>query len=458
MLNRRAKRGGFRAMDSGMAPTGVGQRIDTLDALRGIAICGILLMNIPLMGAVGFTSGLTYPAGWNADWIAWIIQSLFFEGTMRGLFTLLFGAGFLLMLRRAEGDDPQVTPFDVWGRRSLALMFFGVIQAFVFMWPGEILWNYGITGLGLLAFRLARPRTLMIWAAAALFGLSAIQGLQSMQRAETMRASIAAQAAKDAGRKLTPAQQQAIEAVQAARAEIHPTQDAIDKKRAQRTQLPGLLSWCWEIWSQFNLSTEGWLGMLESFAFMLIGMALFRAGIVTGDARTATYWRLAIIGYAAGFALRIVGLLYQARAGFDLDVTKIIPLMSAYRGFIYEPARLAITLGHVGLIVGLYKAGLFGRAWPVRAMGRTALTVYSLQSILTSILFYAFGLVGRLGFFELMLTAAAIWVTTGLFAMWWLSIAEMGPAEYALRWLSYGARRVGKAPFRATAPLPAATA
>ena len=140
---------------TGVAPVAAAERIETLDVLRGVAICGILLMNIPVMGAIGETEGIFYPAGWDADWIGWVIQRVLFEGTMRGLFTILFGAGMLLMLRKAEGADPEVVAFDVWARRCLALMFLGVVQFALFFWPGEILWTYGVSGFALLAFRTA---------------------------------------------------------------------------------------------------------------------------------------------------------------------------------------------------------------------------------------------------------------------------------------------------------------
>ena len=80
-----------------VAPVRVADRIETLDVLRGVAICGILLMNIVGMGMIGFTGRPPLPAQWNADWIAWGIQNNVFSGTMRGLFTMLFGASAVLI-------------------------------------------------------------------------------------------------------------------------------------------------------------------------------------------------------------------------------------------------------------------------------------------------------------------------------------------------------------------------
>jgi uncharacterized protein len=168
------------------------QRIHTLDVLRGIAICGILLMNIHGMGDVADYPLTRFPAGWTGEWIAWGVQTLFVQGAMRGLFTMLFGASMVIMLRRAEGADASPQPLDIWVRRSLALMAFGVAQWLLFLWPGEILWNYGISGLFLLAFRAARPRTLLLAAALLTAGLAANAALWTHQQAAQLEQGQAA--------------------------------------------------------------------------------------------------------------------------------------------------------------------------------------------------------------------------------------------------------------------------
>ncbi|QNG43536.1 DUF418 domain-containing protein [Sphingobium yanoikuyae] len=432
-----------------IAPTQAGRRIDTLDLLRGFAICGILLMNIPVMGGIGFSQGLPWPMLWNADWIALVLQLLFFEGTMRGLFTVLFGAAMFLMLRAPssmgtdgmglDGADPEAGRFDVWARRCLALMLLGVVQWAAFLWPGEILWNYGLCGLLLLGFRTLRPRALMVWAGVFLAGLSLMTAVTRYEQADLQRTSLVAQEAKAAGHALSEEQNEAIKQVATMRAQIHPDAAAVKAEVAQRTSLPGVLFWSLNMWAEFNLSAKGWETVAESLGFMLLGMALLRTGILSGEAQPRLYWRLVVIGYPLGLGLRAVGLAYSARMGFNIAPELVIPLASALKGGCYEVARLAVMFGHLGLIVGLYQRGMLGRAWPVRAMGRMALSIYSLQSILTSLLFYGFGQIGHFGFAGLMGIAVAIWLVTCAFAVWWLSFSAMGPAEYVLRRLAYGA-------------------
>jgi uncharacterized protein len=431
----------MNAAQDQLAPVAATARIDTLDLLRGVAICGILLMNIPIMGGIpALSNALTYPAGWNRDWIAFAVQSILFEGTMRGLFTLLFGAGMLLMLRRAEGPSGQVAPIDVWTRRCLILMALGIVQFALFFWPGEILWTYGCVGLALLAFRTVRPRMLLIWAAILLIGLAGWYAKEAHDQIASARVTATALAEQRVGRPLTEAQENAIEAIDETRRDRHAKPAEIAAEREERTNLVPLFWWSTDQWVEWNLGYENWPWVAETLAFMLIGMALYRWGVLTGDARGSTYLWLALMGYCGGIALRSFLFAWQAQTSFDPPPGTADAALAYFHAFEEQPSRLLITLGHVGLIVGLFRKGVFGRAWPVRAMGRMALTVYSLQSILTSILFYGFGYVGAFQFAALQAIAVGIWALTGFFAIWWLRYFDMGPAEWLLRAAAYGDR------------------
>jgi uncharacterized protein len=417
--------------------THVEQRIDTLDVLRGVAICGILLMNITAMGTVLDIEGLHYPAHWNAEWIAWAVRNALFEGTMRGLFTMLFGAGMLLMLRRAEDAQPQVTSFDVWSRRCLALMALGIVQFALFLWPGEILFTYGVSGLALLAFRTARTRTLLIVSAVMFVAMGTYLASNGVVRAQRNAVSLTAAASKAVGRPVTTEQRAALDGVKQAQDSLHPNPAEIAQEVAKRTRYTSLFWWSLDEWQNNILSTNGWRDVFESVTFMLIGMALYRTGILTGAASAATYRRLMLWGYITGLMIRLANIGYNAQSGFDFDVHRTSLLSAAVFPIAYEPARLAITLGHIGLIVFLFKAGLLGRAWPLRALGRMALTVYSLQSILTSILFYGLGYLNTFSFIPLLGIVAAVWFITGVLCVTWLRSHATGPAEWILRAIAY---------------------
>lgn len=151
-----------------LGPTKKSERIDSLDILRGIALLGILLMNI-----IGF--GMIYQAygdptimggaeGWNLR--VWIMNSMFFEGTMRALFSMLFGVGMVLMTMRMEKKGGGIEVADIYYRRTIWLLIFGLIHAYLILWPGDILFAYGLFGLFLFPFRKTSPKKLIIAALA----------------------------------------------------------------------------------------------------------------------------------------------------------------------------------------------------------------------------------------------------------------------------------------------------
>jgi uncharacterized protein len=418
-------------------PTGAAERIHTLDVLRGVAICGILLMNIWTMGAVADHPLAHFPAGWTAEWISWAVQTIAVQGAMRGLFTLLFGAGMVLMLRRAEGVDGKATPLDIWARRCLALMACGTAQWALFLWPGEILWNYGVTGLFLLAFRTARPRTLLIAAALIIAGISANNAYWTHEQVVQLHQG-AAWLDAGAATPLSDDQAAAVRAERQARATIRPTAAAHRAEVERRTHWGSLIRWSAGYWATENLSVTGWLDVAESLSFMIVGMALFRLGWLTGDASAATYRRLMLGGYGVGLVWRALPVVLGVRSGLDMGSPLVAPVWWTLDEAAFEPARLAITLGHAGLIVTLLRAGWLGRAVTLRALGRMTLTVYCLQSVLGSILFYGFGLVGRFTLPALWLVAAGSWTVTALLCRWWLARFAMGPGEQLLRAIAYG--------------------
>lgn len=421
-----------------LGPTPADKRIRLLDYLRGIAVCGILPVNIIVMGTVGGTEGRTFPARLDADWISWSIQRLFLEGAMRGLFTLLFGAGMLMMLRRTEGDTPQVAPIDIWTRRCLALLLFGVIHFALLLWPGEILWTYGVAGFALLAFRSARPATLWIAALIILASLSAFRAYDTGTWVARYQLAATAELAQQQGQTLTQEQKTALETAQEVKNSVYPGEAARRAEIDQRTHLGPLLSWSAAGWASRHLGNYSWLGVAESLSFMLIGMALFRSGVLTGNCSFRKYMKMAAIGISFGLALRTLDFLWQARTGFELDIHRLNLSVSLLRSASYEPARLALTLGYIGLIALLFRQRAPARSGFLEALGRMALTAYTLQSLLTSALFYGFGTFGTFDYAALAAISAAIWFVSGTFCLWWLRHFSIGPAEWLLRAIAYG--------------------
>src|SRR5438045_3509425 len=147
-----------------LTPLNKKERILFLDCTRGIALLGILLMNSMAQSQshlfyenMNLNQSIT-----GLNFYAWVMERGFFEGIMRGLFSILFGAGTILLLNRLQKQKPGLEPADIFYRRMLWLLFFGLINAFLFLWPGDILYPYALLGLLLFPFRNWAPKKLLL--------------------------------------------------------------------------------------------------------------------------------------------------------------------------------------------------------------------------------------------------------------------------------------------------------
>ena len=142
------------------APVSDAQRLRVLDALRGVALLGILLMNIP-----GFAMPDNFSESFKSDpkslnfWLNAVI-SVFFEGKMRALFGMVFGAGVLLFVAKKERTGKPVT--GLFYRRMVWLVLFGLIHAHLILWIGDILYLYGFCGMLVYLFRNVKPAFLVL--------------------------------------------------------------------------------------------------------------------------------------------------------------------------------------------------------------------------------------------------------------------------------------------------------
>ena len=135
-------------------------RYQSIDAVRGFAVLGILLMNIVGMGLPSFAYlDPTYAGGSHgADFWTWAVNNVLTDGKMRGLFTMLFGASTVLIAQRAEGGRPSA--LQTHYRRMFWLFVIGMIHAY-FLWWGDILVTYALAGLLIFPFRKLDPKLLI---------------------------------------------------------------------------------------------------------------------------------------------------------------------------------------------------------------------------------------------------------------------------------------------------------
>ena len=429
------------------------ERIASLDVIRGIAILCILFMNIPWMGGYEFVLwDVRYPTWTTADYWAALITKTWLEGTQRGLLELLFGAGIMIMARRAMTADGPVEVADLHYRRNLWLCLFGLANAFVLMWYGDILLVYGLAAVFLFPFRKLGPKAQCGLAAIFLAALLAYNVKGYVGERDRLQQVERIVAASDAGRKISDDDKTMLEDYRAQvqrRAQL-PAANAKAKEKIAKADKARHSTFGAYWMAQF----DGWMFIMTSFfwiieaeivATMLIGMALFQWGIIQGRARRSTYWALLLLGYGAGMAVR--GSFWAERLAFP-------PPGLHWQEILVDLSRLAVTLGHIGLI-HLILGSAAGRRLlsPFVAAGRMPLTVYLFTSFLMMWVIFApwgLGLFGAWGQAKMMMVAAIVIAAQIVAANLWLRYYENGPMEWLWKSLAYQRRE----PFRKDRDLP----
>ncbi|AOR75619.1 DUF418 domain-containing protein [Novosphingobium resinovorum] len=426
-------------------------RIDVIDVMRGIAILGILYMNIPFMGTnVSSWMHDFRRLSWSAaDQTTWATIQIFWEGTQRGLFELLFGAGVLVFTAKAMKPDDPVAVADLYYRRNLLLVLFGLTDIFVIGWVGDILLAYGLCALLLFPFRKTPPKVLlamgMAFAALMAVGWPGGGGVIGYQeRVERIHKVEALQKKRAEGVKLSGEDkktldkwQEKVDAHDLSKPPSKEAQVAIDAERKARAGWPHqYVMFAWFIWNKVFGDGNGlFFTMLEAVPAMCLGMALFKWGVIQGGRSMGFYAGLAIVAYGVGCGLRA------------WDVAEIYkftpwPTPGTIAG---EFARLAVTVGHVGLFNLLMKTQA-GRTVlsPFKAAGRMAFSIYILTSIVTLWFVFApwgLGLWGKFGWTELAIAATVIDVVMLVLANVWLRFFLSGPLEWIWRSLTYWKRQ-----------------
>ena len=419
------------------SPLNASERINSLDVIRGIALLGILLMNINGMGLPFAYSDPTIAGG--ADGLnlkVWIVNNMLFEGTMRGLFTLLFGAGVILLTSRLEKSGAGIATADIYYRRTLWLLLFGIVNVYIFLWHGDILYPYAIFGLMLFPFRNASVKKLFL-VAGILIVLGIIWDVADYHSKLNLQKEVTEiQAIKGLENEITKAQEDKIkewdkfttkhtkEEVDELIEKMHQSYftvlfDKVKGNQFMQTWLPYRL-WVWDILS-----------------FMLIGMAFFKLRIFHGERSNRFYLLMLLVGYLIGLSINyfetkmLLGDNFHALTILKADQT-------------YQIGRLFTTMGHIGLFMLFIKSGsLRFLQKSLAAVGKLALTNYLMHSIVTSVIFYGdgFSMFGMLQRYELYYIVAGLWIFQLIYSPVYLKYFLYGPAEWIWRSLTYGKRQ-----------------
>ena len=438
-------------------PSTVKMRIESLDVIRGIAVLAALFVSIWIFG--GFSNQqqnqlLLQSKGWNFRVFA--VVELLFDGKMRALISLVFGAAMILFLAK-ENAPGQLPAGDIFIRRQLWLILFGLINGIVLLWSQDILFHLGVMGILLFPFVKLTRRSLLI--AAILVTLIYcgknywnyaddkkiyhkylyITGLEKKFEKDSLaKKQLGSVVKKDTLTKMQKQQKGEWEG-RLASMKVDVKKDEGNIK-AMRENNYG------KTWNYVLQNTQwreaGWLyqfGIWDFAGMILLGMFFYKAGFFNNQFSRSTYLILALTCLATGLLLGWYRLHFQ-QAAFR-DYLKYINKYSLPHTIFFPVERALMATGYASLVVMLIPVGFLNRIWRAFAsVGRMSLTNYLMQTIICTIFFYGYGMgyFARLTQFKLYTFAAEVIVVQVVFSVIWLRYYTYGPAEWLLRRLSYG--------------------
>ena len=433
-------------------PVAPEERISSVDVLRGISLMGILIMNICDFGLGN--GNYVYPLAtvkpvfngphWEINTALWFARWIFAEGKMRALFSMLFGAGVILLTSRAEARGAGVRTADIYTRRNMWLMLFGMIHCF-FIWHGDILFIYAAAALMLLfPFRNLKPKALL-WTGCIVLVVNTllINGGQTMGMVSVKKSVATAHAHEAAHKPLTEDDKSALENNQKLLDHWRLSKEKMYKDIADHKSWAKAFvadapdAFQTETITTFPIVMGDWFGM------MLLGMALYKLGFFSLKLSTRTYALCAVIGLGISWPIVALGAYHAWKGGFDQIQTYLwlqVP---------YDFGRIPGTIGNAALILLLLRASshglgllrwLFARCANV---GQMALSNYLLTSISMRAIFVWTPLhwYGYLDYYKLYYCVAAMWLVNLTFSTLWLRYFRFGPIEWCWRSLTYWKRQ-----------------
>lgn len=421
------------------APTSQSERIVIIDSLRGLALLGILLMNIPYF-ALPDPSADNLTVRQELGTInqpVWYFINWFMEGSQRAIFSMLFGAGIILFITRLEKRMEGMMPAEYFIRRQLWLLVFGLANAFVLLWAGDILFQYAIAGIIVFVFRRLKVKYLLVAAGVCLLLMTIRENRDFYQQKKVISKGEAIAGIDTTKVKLNDQQKEELGAMTGFK-EKGDSANLQKEMQKNLRQVRGSYAELYENISSLSARLEfyyTYYGLWDVLLFMFIGMAFFKAGILTGNASVKIYWWLFVIGLVAGLVISYFRLQPQFMYKFNqFNYTK----NGSFE--YYEISRTLRSLGIFGLIMLLYKSGWFKWLFALmRPVGQMAFTNYLAQSLICGIIFYGvgFGMYGQLQRYEIYYVVLGVWIVEITWSHIWLRYFRFGPLEWLWRSLTY---------------------
>ncbi len=368
-----------------------------------------------------------------------ILKWVFFEGKMRAIFAMLFGAGIVLMTTRAEkrGVGNQIA--DIYLRRNMWLLLLGFLHG-LFLWHGDILFFYALTAL-LTLYPLRKVKAKTLLAAGTFITLVLTSSVPLMlwtHVPDDIRLSKNADlvaADRLAGKAITPEHQKIEER----------WTELVNKHKVTETSIQKDLASAHEsYWTVVQKRISLYIGpraatlqlyaLVEFTGLMMIGMALFMTGFLTAQLSYSTYAWTAAIGFLLSAPLYVIGILKAYIGGFFfLDIEKWLRLT-----FFFTLEAGALALAAV-VMIAVKSAFLLPLQRALAAVGRTALTNYLLTTVICQFIFLwsPWKLYGKLKYYQLTYIVIFVWAINLIVSPIWLRTFHFGPVEWLWRSLTY---------------------
>ncbi len=465
---------------SGINPDdkGLSSRVFSLDVLRGIALLGILAISIWEFGGFSPNKQTFFRTGTHGgNYNLMSVVSMLFEGKMRALFSIVFGAGIILFISKKDNPSKFSSP-DLYIRRMLWLMLFGIFNAFILLWPGDILFQYAVLGILLFPFWRMSRKGLMIaaiistliycgknywyyaddkkvynkytavmtiekkFAAADTPTKKRIDSLLKIKNGDPFSNkliddTLLKRHKNDTLTKEEAKDKQAWEGL-VKRLKYDSTGDNANNKTMRSTSYG-------KIWNALVGVGQGkesyWLyriGIWDIGSMMFLGMALLGFGFFGDRFSTKKYLLIALPCIVAGFFL--AWLRNHCLAVKLADYAKYIDKNSIPFNLFFPIERLLLAVGYASLIMALLRISRLGWLWRTFAtVGRMAFTNYFLQTILLTLFFYGygFGYFGWLSQRQLYFVVLEMWLVQIAFSVIWFKYFTIGPVEWLWRSLTY---------------------
>ncbi|MGW8314636.1 MAG: DUF418 domain-containing protein, partial [Bacteroidales bacterium] len=378
-------------------------------------------------------SGYGGDTGWNLRYF--IFNSLLVDGAMRAIFSMLFGAGVILFTTGAGKQDNLADVANAWYRRTIWLILFGLLHAYLLVFPGEILFYYGVVGLFLYPARNAPPGRLFLFSVILLAVLALIRESDYRHNVNLYEQTVAAEQSLARGEAITPEQQAGMNEWYYRLGTYKPGEAALEQAVSSRDSgyLKALTSTAPYV--RF-MQTEYFYhtGFMDALSMMLLGMAFFKWGIFQAHKKIRFYLMMVLIGYGAGLPVNWLETHAYLRSGFDL-----LTYFRINRS--YDAGRVLMAVGHIGLAMLLVRWRVIpGLQRALAAVGRMALTNYIMHSFIAAVIFIGLKQYGQWQRYQLLYLVAGIWIFQLIVSPLWLRHFRFGPLEWLWRRLTYGSR------------------